>query len=340
MNKVSVLVPCCNVEKYVRLCLESIQKQTYSNLEIICIDDGSTDSTGAILDDFAIADNRFKVVHKPNTGYGDSMNLGLEMCTGDYFGIVEPDDWIEQTMYETLLTAALKYDSDQVRGLWFEGPTGTERVRKWRHIKKNHVLCPLENQNIFLLQPAIWSALYRRDLLEEGQKVRFLPTPGASYQDASFAFKTYIKSKRFIMLGKPYYHYRINPNSSVSSSGKVLCLLDEWNEEGRWLLANPEQKQMLINDQLFAKVVYGGFRWNYNRINLEQKKVFLENCSVLFRSFVDDGLFDADRLKGSRWGDRLLLTIYNPKAFYQYFVRREKRRAFWTRIWKLICFQQ
>lgn len=337
--KVSVLVPCCNVEKYVRQCLESIQRQTYTNLEVICIDDGSIDSTGIIIDDFVATDNRFKVIHKSNTGYGDSMNQGLEMCTGDYIGIVESDDWIEPMMYEVLLDAALANNLDSVKCLWYEGPTATERVRKWKNVKKNHVFCPLKNQDVFLLQPSIWSALYRRDLLEEGRKIRFLPTPGASYQDASFAFKAYTKSNRFMMLDKPYHHYRIHPGSSVSSPNKVLCLLDEWNEERAWLQGNPQQKQALIKEQLFARIVYGGFRWNYNRINLEQKRVFIERCSVLFRGFVDDGLFDMDRLKGSRWGERLLLTIHNQEAFYQYFVRREKRRDFWIQIWNLLCFK-
>lgn len=340
MNKISILVPCYNVEKYVCQCLDSIQRQTYTNLEVICIDDGSEDRTGAIIEEFVAADNRFRVIHKPNTGYGDSMNMGIERCTGEYIGIVEPDDWIEPNMYKVMLDTALANELDYVKCLWYEGPTGTERVRKHRHVRKKRVVCPLEHQNIFLLQPSIWSALYRRDLLEEGQKIRFLPTPGASYQDTSFAFKTYIKSSRFMMLDKPYYHYRIHSESSVSSPAKTLCLLNEWKEEGFWLQKNPRQKQALIKNQVFAKIVYGGFRWNYNRIKLDQEKEFLEGSSVLFRSFVKDGLFDMDRLKGSRWGDRLVLTIREPDKFYQYFVRRERRRAFWRKVGCLLLFKR
>ena len=338
MNKISILVPCYNVEKYVRQCLESIQNQTYTNLEVICVDDGSTDSTGSIIEEFASVDQRFVVVHKPNSGYGDSMNYGLDICTGEYIGIVEPDDWIEPNMYETLLEAALANELDLVRCLWYEGLNAKERIKKCKHVRKNRVLFPLEYEEIFLLQPAIWSALYRRDLLEEGQKIRFLPTPGASYQDASFAFKTYTKCKRFMMLDKPCHHYRINSGSSVSSDGKVLCLLDEWNEERCWLKNNPRQKEALLRGQTFAKVVYGGFRWNYQRISLEQNKEFIENCSSLFRDFVDEGFFDMDKLKGTRWGNRLLLTIRKPEEFYQYLVRREKRRTMFNKFIRKLCF--
>ena len=224
MEKISILVPCCNVEKYIRECLDSIKVQTYTDLEVICIDDGSKDDTGAIIDEYVASDERFRVIHKPNSGYGDSMNRGLEECTGDYIGIVESDDWIEPEMFETLLNAARKYNLDLVRCCWFEEPNGAENHQGW--VVKNEVYCPIDKKDVFLQQPSIWVGLYRRDLLETGRKVRFLPTPGASYQDTSFAFKTYTKSKRFMMLDKAMHHYRVNPNSSVSSKGKVYCILD------------------------------------------------------------------------------------------------------------------
>lgn len=339
MNKISILIPCYNVEKYICQCLESILNQTYTNLEIICINDGSTDTTGAIIDQYAALDYRIVVIHKANTGYGDTMNIGLNACTGDYIGIVEPDDWIEPTMYETLLNIALMNNLDYVKCLWFQGPTGTECIKRYNKISKNSVIRPLEEPEIFLIQPAIWAALYKNELLNEGDKIRFLPTPGASYQDASFYFKTLLKSTRFMMLDKAYHHYRINPGSSVCSSGKVLCLLDEWAEERCWLLRHPKQKQEIIRTQTFAKVVHGGFRWNYKRIDLDQKKMFFDACSVLFSSFVKDGLFDIDKLKDLRWGKRLILTIKEPNKFYQSFVNQEKRRLFWNKIWSILLFK-
>ena len=104
--KISVIVPCYNVEKYLVHCLDTIRSQTLINLEVICINDGSTDETGRILADFAREDKRFVVINKTNTGYGDSMNLGLLKAKGDYIGIVESDDFIEKDMFEKLYKIA------------------------------------------------------------------------------------------------------------------------------------------------------------------------------------------------------------------------------------------
>ena len=93
--KVSILVPCYNVEKYLKQCLDSIVNQTLQDIEIICINDGSTDSTLDIIKQYAKNDDRFVVIDKQNEGYGKSMNRGLDAATGEYIGIVESDDWIE-----------------------------------------------------------------------------------------------------------------------------------------------------------------------------------------------------------------------------------------------------
>ena len=104
--KVSIIVPVYNVEKYLSACLESLAAQTLEEVEIVAVNDGSTDGTGDIIDEYVASDARFKVIHKPNSGYGDSMNKGLEAATGDYIGIVESDDWIDPNMYEVLYQTA------------------------------------------------------------------------------------------------------------------------------------------------------------------------------------------------------------------------------------------
>lgn len=101
-EKISVIVPVYNVEKYVCKCLDSLIAQTYTNLEIICIDDGSTDNSGRFCDEYAKKDGRIVVFHKPNGGVASARNVGLDLFTGKYLGYVDPDDWIEPTMYEKL----------------------------------------------------------------------------------------------------------------------------------------------------------------------------------------------------------------------------------------------
>ena len=105
MDKISVIVPFYNVEPYIRNCVDSIINQTYKNLEIILADDGSTDNSGKICDEYALKDNRIKVLHLKNGGPGIARNAGLDVATGKYIGYVDSDDYIEPDMYETLYNA-------------------------------------------------------------------------------------------------------------------------------------------------------------------------------------------------------------------------------------------
>ena len=113
--KVSVVVPVCNVEEYVEQCLRSLMNQTMGEIEIICMDDGSTDSSGVILDRLAKEDNRILVTHKDNTGYGDTMNQGISLARGEYIGIVESDDFAEADMFKKLYAEAIANDADIVK---------------------------------------------------------------------------------------------------------------------------------------------------------------------------------------------------------------------------------
>ncbi len=112
--KVSVVVPVYKVEKYLERCVNSIIKQSLSELEIILVDDGSPDNCGIMCDSFADKDNRIKVVHKANGGLSSARNAGLKIATGEYIGFVDSDDDIETDMYEKMYNAALKYKVDFV----------------------------------------------------------------------------------------------------------------------------------------------------------------------------------------------------------------------------------
>ena len=109
---ISIIIPIYNVEKYLPVCLDSILAQTYKNLEIILVDDGSPDGSGTICDEYASRDSRFVVVHQKNGGVSVARNTGLDHATGDYIGIVDPDDWIEPNMYEVMMNNIIKEDFD------------------------------------------------------------------------------------------------------------------------------------------------------------------------------------------------------------------------------------
>ena len=110
--KVSVIVAAYNIQDYIVKCLESIENQTYKNLEVIIVDDGSSDNTGKLAEEFAENDNRFIIIHKENGGVSSARNRGIDIASGDFIGFVDGDDTIEVDMYEMLVNNAIKYDAD------------------------------------------------------------------------------------------------------------------------------------------------------------------------------------------------------------------------------------
>ena len=109
---ISVIVPIYNVEKYLARCVDSIVNQTYKNLEIILVDDGSPDRCPQMCDDYAEKDSRIKVVHKKNGGLSDARNAGMAVATGEYISFIDSDDWIETSMFELLINNIFQYDCE------------------------------------------------------------------------------------------------------------------------------------------------------------------------------------------------------------------------------------
>ncbi|MDO4443850.1 MAG: glycosyltransferase, partial [Slackia sp.] len=227
---ISILIPIYNVEKYLRQCLDSLQAQTFSDFEAICLNDGSTDSSSAIAHEYAQADPRFRVVDKTNSGYGATMNVGLDQARGTFIGILESDDFMYPDALELLHAAAVEHDVQAVKGNFTFYWTAGNRDEMHRMIEKDmcgRVVDTREDTRIFFQKPSIWSGIYRRDFLESNA-IRFLETPGASYQDTSFAFKVWAAAERAAFLEAPIIHYRQdNESSSVNSKGKVFCVCEE-----------------------------------------------------------------------------------------------------------------
>ena len=277
--KISILVPCCNVEKYLRQCLDSIISQTYTNLEIICLNDGSTDSTLSILKEYEEADSRIRVVDKQNTGYGATMNIGLGMAKGKYIGIVESDDYIEPSMYEILCREAEKENLDIVRCRFTERNevTHKDRVETFSYVKDGgKVFRPTDIPSSLLIKPSIWAGLYNREFLERNG-IMFLETPGASYQDKSFSFKSLAMADRVKFLPDVLHNYRINASSSVSSPGKVFCICDEEAEIRRYMKEHGRYEEL---KGVIALGTFSSYKWNYNRLDpIKLKRAFMKRWS-------------------------------------------------------------
>ena len=237
MPKVSIIIPTYNVEDYLRECMESVVRQTLHDIEIICINDGSTDGSLKILQEYAAKDNRIVLVDKHNEGYGVGMNIGLEKATGEYIGIVEPDDFVPLAMYEDLYKVASENSLDFVKADFYrftrDAETGDMNL-VYNHLDSdgeayNQVINPYEKPYVTKFIMNTWSGIYRREFLEE-HHIRHNTTPGASFQDNGFFWQTFMYAKRCMFIDRPYYmNRRDNPNSSVNSKQKVYCMNVEYD---------------------------------------------------------------------------------------------------------------
>lgn len=234
MVKVSVLVPIYNVEKYLSQCLDSLMRQTLSEIEMICVDDGSRDQSGLILDEYAERDKRIKALHKQNTGYGNTMNVALDHASGDYIAILESDDFAEPDMLKTLYTKAVEKNVDVVKANLYGYRDGKDtyedRVSGYPLDEVTYITeCP----KILSMADSIWSCIYKRNFLVN-HCIRFHETPGAAFQDISFAEQVWLSAEAVCFLDKPVLHYRRdNENSSMYNNRKIFSVFEEygWVEE-------------------------------------------------------------------------------------------------------------
>ena len=239
---ISVIVPTYNTERYLDQCLTSIEQQSYRNLEIICLNDGSTDGSLEIMRLHAHGDDRIHIIDKPNQGYGASCNRGIDEAHGDYIAIVEPDDWIESQMYEDLVSYANSFVDDQPIDIvksayWRIWLPDTPQQRKLNCSYKNRIhpehqpFSLKDAPSLIEHHPSIWTALYRRDYLIE-RNIRFREFPGAGWADNPFLIETLCQTDRIVYLDNAYYCYREEtPEKSAAFAHRnTLLPLERWND--------------------------------------------------------------------------------------------------------------
>ena len=226
---VSVIVPVWNVEPYLRQCLDSLVTQTLQDIEIVCVDDGSTDGSGVILDEYAAKDARVRVVHQPNGGAGKARNAGLDLARGDYLFFCDPDDWAETDMLERMHAAAAENGADVVlAGRYVE--TGEEGA-----IEPKRLVPPEKAKDVFrgvdlgddlfkVVKPYPWEKLFRRQHVVE-QGIRYQEI--VSNNDWYFTYSAVTSATRIVSVDKAFYHYRINREGSLQNTKQKspLCWL-------------------------------------------------------------------------------------------------------------------
>ena len=208
--RLSIIVPIYGVEKYLRQCLDSIVAQTFKDFECILVDDGSKDGCPVICDEYAAIDNRFKVVHKKNAGYGAAVNTGLDIAQGKWIGIVEPDDWIDPEMYEALVARGSATDADIVKAgfdsFYDDGQKSWSMCLDAGALPDSFKLRDMPR--LLTNHPSIWTCVYSREFLATNG-IRVEESSGATWQDNLFQVQTLVLANSIAYVSRRLYHYRL-----------------------------------------------------------------------------------------------------------------------------------
>ena len=223
---VSVIVPAYNVERYIEQCVDSICAQTLREIEIICVNDGSTDSTLDILRRYEALDSRVRVIDKQNTGYGNSVNTGIDQARGEWISIVESDDFLDENMLSDLVMNAKLEDggtADIVKSsfwLYYDATEESPECVKAPNLAKSmkgrrYEFDVLEDPEVIRHHPSIWSAIYRRSFLND-YAIRMIEPKGAGWTDNPWLYDTMLLAKRIVWIPTAYYYYRQSRESSTN----------------------------------------------------------------------------------------------------------------------------
>ena len=222
---ISIIVPVYKVEEYLGDCIQSIVNQTYQNLQIILVDDGSPDCCGKICDEWMVKDKRIEVIHKKNGGLSDARNAGLNVATGAYIAFVDSDDWIEPQMYEVLLEVMKKEEADIVacgiidtypeKKVIHSFPYATGASEKFLKMIYQDTKFPV----------ASWNKLYRKELWEN-----FRFPKGKICEDAFTTYLLLDKASKVVQIPDALYHYRIRESSIMTSEFRTSRM----DEEEAW----------------------------------------------------------------------------------------------------------
>lgn len=289
---ISVIIPVYNVGRYLKRCIESVWAQTYSNIEIILVDDGSTDDSGAICDHYAKQDQRIKVLHQDNQGQSAARNAGLDVACGEYIGFVDSDDWIHPDMYAHLYKALIKYDAE-VANLkcvfaykdTMEVTAGPEHLKTY-HDKEALRMLMCEGTVGIPAAFGVCRGLYKRRLLE-GLKFE----EGRINEDIVFCYRVYERVRRLVVSDMIGYFYFTSVNSTTRNGLKkkdfdLLWACGQLAEMSKTEKFKDIKYLVLVKQarsyfSLLAKIAYYGIA----DPSLDERKTVKDLTSLLRKNF-------------------------------------------------------
>lgn len=256
MDLISVIIPIYNVEQYLNQCLQSICMQSYKNLEIILVDDGSSDHCPEMCDEWAEKDSRIHVIHKKNGGLSEARNVGISCAKGEYIAFVDSDDWVEKDLYQKLWNELHKNNA-QIAACRivkvFEATSEEQKIYSEQKIftSKEALQTLLKGQDFCAVA---WNKLYRRDIIGN---IRF--PVGRLHEDEFFTYRVIANASRLVLVPEAQYYYRQRAGSIMDKwTIKHLDALDAFNERIHFLQVHYPDLYVMDKFNFYLACVYNG----------------------------------------------------------------------------------
>lgn len=328
--KLSIILPSLNVAAYIRECIESVINQTLPDIEILCIDAGSTDGTCEIIREYADKDERVRLIQSDKRSYGYQINLGMDMARGEYLGIVETDDSVEPDMYEVLYKTAVEQDLDYVKAGFYTlvTPYPGERYLLENYLGNTEQIFSAKYFTEQKLSPDvyIWNGIYKLSFLREFH-IRLNETPGAAFQDCGFRYMIDMNLRRGMFLNKLFYHYRrdnaaastYNPNFVRFNLNECWYIRERMEESG--ILDRKRRAFMARETVMMALSPYTTFR-EYAMPDKEILSALDEFRQIIIKD-KEQGLLKQEEMLLEHWIEMRLFTE-QPEAYEAYIAIRAR----------------
>ncbi len=328
---ISIIIPVYNVKEYLENCLNSVKTQTYTNLEILLIDDGSTDGSEELCESFAAKDSRFRVIHQVNSGASAARNRGIEEARGTYVAFLDSDDWLEPDAYETLYRLAEQEKADIAFGL------GERMYRKELNIVPDGQVTVLEKDAILdtymrdeirhpYIQKALWDKLFKREIIGT---IR-LPETILMGEDGVFNTKVFCRAKRVAFISRIIYHYRDERPGNISGNrvtdrifkDRIPAMLEQIQDLKQAGRADLARYKTLAFYRELQRLYYR----TYTSGNPNKKQIMKELYSYFCARKRE--VRESCRYEGASIGYRLKMESFliTPVFYCMYMKRKEKKK--------------
>lgn len=298
---ISIIIPAYNIGQYIRQCIESVLNQTYSNIEIIIVDDGSKDNTKEIIDEYALKDKRIIAIHKENGGVSSARLRGIQEANGEWIGFVDGDDYIEPNMFETLYKNAIKHNADISHcGYQMVFPNRIDRYYgTGKIIEQDHLAGLKDLLEGTMIEPGLVNKLYKKDLLKDIHNKLDLSIK--INEDLLMNYYLFKESNNSIYEDKCLYHYQVRANSAALSKLNVNKLLDPIKVTKKLLEETKEIEELnrIVRSRYVYQLIYlaiQDIKENRDLVYIPRKEARKELSCNLFSILKDNAISKKNKI--------------------------------------------